>query len=60
MSVEELIKQIPLMIVAWILTPIALVLLVIDIFTNWLFEDQYRYQTDLYGAFGRFLGRIVG
>lgn len=58
MSAHDMLKQIPMMIIAWILTPIALACIIIDIITIWIFEDQYRYQTDLYGAFGRYLGRI--
>ena len=40
MSAYDMLKQIPMMIIAWILTPIALACIIIDIITIWLFEDQ--------------------
>jgi uncharacterized membrane protein YqjE len=59
MNTEQLLQQLLTMIIAFIATPIAFVLILIDILTNWLFEDQYKYRTSLYEGFGRILARML-
>lgn len=59
MTQKQLLETLPMMLVAFIATPLAFIFIMVDIITRYIFEGKFEYQTNLYTGFGNFLARVL-